>query len=65
MNCTKRDNTMTTSKPQRGGKREGAGRPATGERRNINFRAEKDVEEILRKQDNMSKFINECIRKSQ
>lgn len=46
-----------------GGYRKGAGRPATGQRKSINFRMDKDVEEELLRHENKSEFINDCIRK--
>ena len=50
-------------KPQRGGKREGAGRPqGRSDVRSITIRVPEDVAEILDAQENKSAYIIEAIR---
>ncbi|MEG1574967.1 MAG: hypothetical protein RRY55_01160 [Bacteroidales bacterium] len=50
-------------KPQRGGKRTGAGRKSKyGATVNINFRLDADLQAFIKGSDNRSRFINEAIR---
>lgn len=50
-------------KTKRGGKREGAGRPSGGKNTaTITIRIPKDVEEILRNQENKSAYIIDAVR---
>ena len=51
---------MNTTKKQRGGKREGAGRPK-GSSKLYAFRADKDLAHFIDTQENKTKFIKDCI----
>lgn len=48
-----------------GGRRDGSGRPSTGKKNLVAFRADADVVEKLQGKTNKSEYINECIRKNQ
>lgn len=45
-----------------GGKREGAGRPTSGRKKQICIYVDADVLEELNQHENKTKFINDCIR---
>ena len=51
---------MNTTKGQRGGKREGAGRPK-GSSKLYAFRADKDLAHFIDTQENKTQFIKDCI----
>lgn len=51
---------MNTTKRQRGGKREGAGRPK-GSSKLYAFRADKDLAHFIDTQENKTQFIKDCI----
>lgn len=53
---------MEEVKKKRGGKRPGAGRPANGRNISIGLKISKEAYDILGKQKNRSKFIDELIK---
>ncbi|MDE5788412.1 MAG: hypothetical protein K2H79_07725 [Bacteroidaceae bacterium] len=55
---------MEEVKKQRGGRRPGAGRPANGRNIQVSFKISLEAYEILNKQANRSKFIDELIKDS-
>ena len=49
---------------RRGGRRPGAGRPKSGNRKtNLSITIEPDLLDYVSRQENKSRFINDCIRR--